>query len=59
MCLISALGELVLNFFRLWSFGFKALLLDVAINPIELTNKSIKLLLLLPEGGLAGDTLLI
>ena len=36
------------------SLGLKALLLDVVVNSIELTDKSTKLLLLLPKGGLAG-----
>ena len=51
---IIALGELVVNFLRLGPFGLKALLFDVVVNPIELTDKSIKPLLLFSKGGLAG-----
>jgi hypothetical protein len=50
----SALNKLVINFLCSGPFDLKAFLLDVVVNSIELTDKSIKLLLLLPKGGLAG-----
>lgn len=50
----SALNKLVINFLYSGPFDLKAFLLDVVVNSIELTDKSIKLLLLLPKGGLAG-----
>lgn len=37
------------------SFSLKVLLLDVTVNLIEFIDGSIKLLLLLLEGGLAGE----
>lgn len=52
MCPIAALGELVVDLPFPRSFSFKALLFDVIINPVEFTDESVELLLLLSEGGL-------
>ena len=54
MCLVAALGVLVVDLPFPRSFGLKALLLDVTINLIELMDESVELLLLLPEGSLVG-----
>jgi hypothetical protein len=35
--------------------GFEASPLDVAVDPVELLDESVELLLLLPEGGLLGE----
>jgi hypothetical protein len=45
---------MVVNLLHPRSFGLEVFLLNVAINTIELTDKSIKVFLLLSEGGLAG-----
>lgn len=50
----SALNKLVINFLCSGPFDLKAFLLDVVVNSIELTDKSIKLLLLFSKGGLTG-----
>lgn len=55
MCPVVALDELVAHFSHLWSLGFKASSLDVIVNPIELLDESVELLLLLPKGGLIGE----
>lgn len=55
MCLVAALNEQVIDLPCPRFLGLKAFLLDVIVNPIELTDEGIKLLLLLPEGGLSGE----
>lgn len=55
MCHITALDELVVNFLCSRPLSLKALLLDVAIDLVEFTNESNKLLLLLLVGGLADE----
>lgn len=52
---IAALGELVMDLPFPKLFGLKELPLDVAVNPVEFTDECIELLLLLPEGGCAGE----
>ena len=52
---VTALRKLVVNLLRLGPFGLKSFRLNVAINSIELTDKSVNLFLLLPEGGLIGE----
>jgi hypothetical protein len=52
---VTTLGKLVVNLLRLGPFGLKSFRLDVAINSIELIDKSVNLFLLLPEGGLIGE----
>lgn len=51
---VIALGKMVVNLLRPRSFGLEAFLLNVVVNTIELTDKSVKLFLLLSEGGLVG-----
>jgi hypothetical protein len=43
------------NLFRPGSFGLEAFLLDVTVISIELTNKSVELLLLLSKGILTSE----
>lgn len=54
-CVIAAFGELVMDLPHPRPFSLKVLLLDVTVNPIEFIDGSIELLLLLLEGGLAGE----
>lgn len=53
--LVATLGDPITYLPRLKFLGFKAFLLDVAVNPIELLDEGIELLLLLPERGLTGE----
>lgn len=53
--LIAALDNLVIYLPSLRPFDLKALPFDVVIDLVKLTDKGIELLLLLPEGDLAGE----
>lgn len=52
---VATLGDPVTYLPRLKFLGFKAFLLDVVVNPIELLDEGIELLLLLPKRGLTGE----
>lgn len=53
LCPVATFSELVTHLPHPWFLGFVASLLDVAVNPIELLDENIELLLL-STGGLAG-----
>lgn len=55
MCLVAALSELVTHFPCSGFLGFETFPLDVVVNPIELLDEGVELLLLLPKGCLMGE----
>jgi hypothetical protein len=55
LCAIVAFSDLITNLPRSGPFSFDVSLLNVVINPVELLDECVKLLLWLSEGSLVGE----